>query len=295
MDKIWINPFINKVCRVYWLKKSAKIAIISGVVIMAVMSTLAVLSTISYASDQMSGQNNTMQWRQNGTMQSSQNSNTKSMGNIDISMASPVKGSESAPVTIVEFGDYQCEKCDGWFKNEEPTVVSNYIDTNKAKLYFMDFPFLGPDSVPAAQAAYCADEEGKYWGYHDTLYTNQGAIQSGWVSTDNLKQFAGKLGLNTDQFSKCLDSGKYTDRVTHNKAVGAAVGVQGTPTFFIIGSNGNTQEIDGPQPASVFAQTIDKMIASATPEFGPVAPIVLAVAIVGIIAVTAKGKITSKR
>jgi predicted secreted protein with PEFG-CTERM motif len=225
-------------------------------------------------------------WGSNGTMM--KGDGMMSSGMIDLSMASPVRGSSSAPVTIVEFGDYQCPKCDAWFKNEEPTIKTNYIDTNKAKLYFVDFPFLGADSPVAAQAAYCAGDQGKYWEYHDYLYNNQGNIQSGWASSTNLKSYASTLGLDTNQFNSCLDSGKYADKVSHNKQVGASEGVQGTPAFFIVGPAGTMQEIVGPQPAAVFSNVIDQMSAQTTPEFGPIAAIVLAIATSTIVIISAK-------
>ncbi|MDE1766643.1 MAG: thioredoxin domain-containing protein [Thaumarchaeota archaeon] len=211
-----------------------------------------------------------------------------SSGNIDLSMASPVEGSSSAPVTIIEFGDYQCPECDAWFKNQEPAIKANYIDTNKAKLYFVDFPWAGADSIAAAESSYCAGDQGKYWQYHDYLYQNQGGIQSGWASTNNLKSYASSLGLDTNQFNACLDSGKYSDRVTHNKEVGLSKGVQGTPTFFIVGPSGTMQEITGPQPASVFSSSIDQMSTQATPEFGPAAVLVFVIAISTLVIITAK-------
>ncbi|VVC06297.1 Thioredoxin [uncultured archaeon] len=225
-------------------------------------------------------------WGSNNTVMNGES--MMSSGMIDLSMASPVRGSSSAPVTIVEFGDYQCPKCDAWFKNEEPTIKANYIDTNKAKLYFVDFPFLGADSPVAAQAAYCAGDQGKYWEYHDYLYTNQQGVQSGWASASNLKSYAGTLGLDTTQFNSCLDSGKYADRISHNKDIGMSKGVQGTPAFFIIGSTGTMQEIMGPQPATAFSTAIDEVSTQATPEFGPIAALVLAIAIISIIVVSAK-------
>lgn len=215
-------------------------------------------------------------------------SNPSSIGGIDISMASPVKGSPNAPVTIIEFGDYQCPHCDAWFKNEEPVIQSSYIDTDKAKLYFVDIPYLGPDSALAAQATYCAADQGKYWQYHDTLYTNQGGVQSGWASSGSLKQFASTLGLDTTAFNTCLDSGKYADRVSHNKDVATSAGVQGTPTFLIVGPNGTTNKIEGGQPASVFSTVIDSMYTQTIPEFGPVAAIVLAIAISSIVVISIK-------
>jgi predicted secreted protein with PEFG-CTERM motif len=208
--------------------------------------------------------------------------------NIDLSMASPVEGSSSAPVTIVEFGDYQCPECDAWFKNQDPIIKTNYIDTSKAKMYFVDFTWAGSDSISAAEASYCAGDQGKYWEYHSYLYQHQAGIQTGWASPSNLKSYATTLGLDTNQFISCLDSGKYADRVSHNKDVGTSKGVQGTPTFFIIGQSGAMQEITGPQPASVFSTVIDQISAQATPEFGSIAALILIISIATIIAVSAK-------
>ncbi|MGI0046099.1 MAG: thioredoxin domain-containing protein [Nitrosotalea sp.] len=217
--------------------------------------------------------------------------NPSPIGGIDISMASPVEGSPNAPITMIEFGDYQCPHCDAWFKNSEPTIKSNYIDTNKVKLYFVDIPYLGPDSAIAAQATYCAADQGKYWEYHDVLYTNQGPVQSGWASSGSLKQFASSLGLDTTKFNSCLDSGKYSDRVSHNKDVATSAGVQGTPTFFIVGVKGTVNKIEGDQPMEIFSKTIDSMYVQAVPEFGPVAALVLAIAVSSIVIMSAKNKI----
>ncbi|MBI3639849.1 MAG: thioredoxin domain-containing protein [Thaumarchaeota archaeon] len=243
------------------------------------------MSSGSMMHDKMMGNMSGSGWGDNGTMMKGENmmmSNSK----IDLSMSSPVRGSADAKVTIVEFGDYQCPKCDQWFKNEEPTIKANYIDTNKANLYFMDFPFLGADSPIAAQAVYCANDQGKYWEYHDSLYQNQGAVQSGWASASNLKSNAATLGLDTSQFNSCLDSGKYADRVSHNKAVGTSLGVQGTPAFFIIGPDGTTKEITGPQPAAIFADTIDQISTNAVPEFGTLVSVILVIAIVSVITIS---------
>ena len=188
---------------------------------------------------------------------------TMMIGGIDVTMSPPLEGSDDASVTIIEFGDFQCPKCDQWFQNEKSTVKSDYLDTGKANLYFVDFTFLGDDSISAAQASYCANEQGKYWEYHAHLYNNQGGINEGWASVDNLKQFASEVGLDTMKFNACLDSGKYADRVSHNTSVGSSHGVEGTPAFFIVGPDGAVERIDGPQPAAIFASTIDSMLGEA--------------------------------
>jgi len=182
-----------------------------------------------------------------------------SIGGIDISMAAPVEGSPDAPITIIEFGDYQCPKCDQWFLNEKPIVTTDLLDTGKAKLYFLDFTFLGDDSISAAQAAYCSGDQDMYQEYHSILYTNQGGINEGWASPAELKNFASEVGLDTTAFNECLDSGKYADRVSYNTEVGASLGVEGTPSFFIVASDGSVERIDGPQSASIFESTVNDL------------------------------------
>ena len=179
-----------------------------------------------------------------------------SIGGIDLSMAAPVEGNVDAPITIIEFGDYQCPKCKQWFQNEKPSVSSKHIFTDTAKLYFVDFTWLGDDSITAAQASYCADDQGKYNEYHLTLYNNQADIENGWASSDELKQFAIDLGLDSEIFDECLDSGKYASRVSYNTEIGLTQGVEGTPHFFIVGADGTTKEITGPQPSVVFDAAI---------------------------------------
>src|SRR3990172_9261735 len=181
------------------------------------------------------------------------------IGGVDLSMAAPVEGDEDAPITIIEFGDYQCPKCKGWFQNEKSKITSNYITKGIAKLYFLDSAWLGDDSIAAAQAAYCADDQGKFIEYHSTLYNNQAGIQDGWANMDALKQFAKDLELDADMFNECLDSGIYADRVSHNTEVGASLGVVGTPYFFIVGPEGDIKKIAGPQPSIVFDAAINSL------------------------------------
>ena len=181
------------------------------------------------------------------------------IGGIDLSMAAPIEGDEDAPITIIEFGDYQCPKCKAWFQNEKPQITSNYITKGIAKLYFLDSAWLGDDSIAAAQATYCADDQGKFIEYHSTLYNNQAGIQDGWANMDALKQFATDLELDAEMFNECLDSGIYADRVSHNTEVGASLGVVGTPYFFIIGPEGDIKKIAGPQPSIVFDAAINSL------------------------------------
>ena len=180
-------------------------------------------------------------------------------GTISTAMASPILGDPSAPITIVEFGDYQCERCYEWFHETKPSIVQDYIDTGKANLVFVDLAFLGRDSIPASMATYCAEDQEMYWEYHDLLYNFQEHVDNGWANSERLKAFAFSLGLDKDLFESCLDSEKYSKRVQYNIQQARENGVRGTPGFFIVGPNGQ-QQIGGAQPFSVFKQILDPMI-----------------------------------
>ena len=174
---------------------------------------------------------------------------------------SPILGSESAPITIIEFGDYQCEACYAWFHNTRDTLIDNYIETGKAKLIFVDLPFLGRDSPTAAQASYCAEDQEQYWEYHTMLYTFQdGHPDSGWADRDRLNSFAFSLDMNIDEFNECMDSSKYKKRVKANYDEAVKNGVQSTPTFIIISEDGKKEQFSGAQPYSVFSVTIESML-----------------------------------
>jgi len=180
---------------------------------------------------------------------------------LNLENGSPPLGSESASITIVEFGDYQCEACYHWFHNTRDTLIDNYIETGKAKLVFVDLPFLGRDSPKAAQASYCAEDQGKYWEYHTMLYTFQdGLPDSGWADRDRLNSFAFSLDMNMDEFNDCMDSSKYQKRVKANYDEAVKNDVQSTPTFIIISEDGKKKQFSGAQPYSVFSATIESML-----------------------------------
>lgn len=185
---------------------------------------------------------------------------SRTHGSISTAMGSPILGNPSATVTIVEFGDYQCPQCYNWFHNIKPQIIENYIETGKANLVFVDLAFLGRDSPKAAEASYCAEEQGRYWEYHELLYGSQQGIDDGWANSERLKAFAFSLDLDMELFGSCLDSGKFSKRVQFNVDEAKKQGASGTPTFFIINSEGEQQRISGAQPFSVFKNVIDSMM-----------------------------------
>ena len=173
---------------------------------------------------------------------------------------SPLLGSLGAPITIVEYGDYQCPNCQRFATQVKPLIVENYINTGKAKLIFKDFTIYGNDSVNGAIAAHCASEQNKFWEMHDLMYQGQKAINSDWLSADSIKKFVSGIGLDMQQFNSCFDGKKYAQKVTENFNDGKSAGVNGTPTFIIIDSRGQIVTIQGAQPFNTFKQVLDKML-----------------------------------
>jgi protein-disulfide isomerase len=170
--------------------------------------------------------------------------------------ATPVLGSASAPVTIVEYADYQCPYCATWAKTVEPQIQQAYIDTGKVKLEWHDMAWMGAESKDAANAARCAGDQGKFWAYHDLLYRSQAGQNSGAFSKDRLKAMGQQLGLQASTFDACVDSDKYGAAVQADFAQATKLGITGTPAFFI-----NGQPIEGAQPYSAFQSAIDAALA----------------------------------
>ncbi|MBI2039202.1 MAG: DsbA family protein [Candidatus Niyogibacteria bacterium] len=146
-----------------------------------------------------------------------------------------VLGNPAAPVTLVEFADFQCPFCGRFFKQTLPQIKEKYIKSGQVKFIFRDFAFLGEESFRAAEAARCAGEQGEFWNYHDYLYNHQSGENKGAFSDANLKKFAGALGLDQESFDACLNSGKYRELVEKESSGGRALGVSGTPTTFVNG------------------------------------------------------------
>lgn len=167
---------------------------------------------------------------------------------LDVSAdGDPVLGDENAPVTIIEFSDFQCPYCKKGYETME-LVKKDYIDSGKVKLVFRDFPLsFHPEAESAALAAECAYEQGKFWEYHSLLFENQAEL-----SKENYKNWAQDLGLDTVKFNDCFDSKKYLDEVQADLADGQKYGVSGTPAFFV-----NGKLISGAQPYEVFKFEIE--------------------------------------
>lgn len=165
---------------------------------------------------------------------------------------SSILGDPNAPVTLVEFGDYQCYFCNQFFHTTEDSLFKNYVETGKVKVIFKDYTIIGPDSNTAAHAAHCADDQGQFWKYHDTLYNNWDGENTGWASSENLLQFARDMELDIDQFSKCMIDSKHTSIIINSNQDAKDLGLTGTPAFFIIGPDNKVTKISGAQPYDIF-------------------------------------------
>lgn len=165
----------------------------------------------------------------------------------------PSRGPEDAAVTIIEFSDFQCPYCARFQQQTLPQILSEYGD--RVRFVYRDFPLtsIHPNALKAAEASECADDQGKYWEYHDLLFQNQSALDE-----ESLKAYAASLGVDTDAFNECLDSNKHMSEVRKDLEDGIAAGVQGTPAFFI-----NGQLVSGAQPFAAFQSVIEAALEDA--------------------------------
>jgi protein-disulfide isomerase len=172
----------------------------------------------------------------------------------------PSLGKPDAPITLIEFSDYQCPFCQRFVRNTLPALKTDYVDTGKVRYVFRDFPLaMHRQARKAAEAAHCAGEQGKYWEMHDVIFSNQQALK-----VEDLKEHASSLDLEPTAFNNCLEQGKYAAEIDKDFADGSAAGVTGTPSFFIgkTSPNGTIEGtlIRGAQPITAFRQVIDRLL-----------------------------------
>ena len=174
-----------------------------------------------------------------------------------LSNGSPMLGNHDAPVTLVEFGDYQCHFCNVFFHSTEEEILEKYVETGKVRIIFKDYNIIGADSVNASHGAHCAKDQGMFWKYHDILYTNWTGENNGWASKENLTKFAEKIGLDMEQWSECTTKELHSQIILASNADARDLELTGTPAFFVIGPDGKTTRIFGAQPFEVFQNTFE--------------------------------------
>lgn len=171
-------------------------------------------------------------------------------------------GDPNAPVTVIEYSDYQCPFCDRFATQTEPLFVRDYVNTGKVRFIFRSFGnWIGPESLNAAEAAYCAGDQGKFWQMHDLLFANRLGENVGSFTLPRIFKMAEALNLNMDKFKKCLTSHKYQQQAMQDLKDGQRAGVKGTPSFIIIAPDGSQELVVGALPYDEFKTYIDKALA----------------------------------
>ena len=176
---------------------------------------------------------------------------TTGIQRVDVSTdGDPSIGPDDAPVTIVEFSDYQCPYCQYWYQQTFDQLIANYPD--KIRFVYRDLPLPGhPESLPAAEAANCAGEQGAYWNFHNALFSGQYPLERAAY-----EQYAADLGLDTAAFTACLDDHRYQAEVKADGTDAARLGLNGTPSFVI-----NGRILVGARPFEDFKVLIDEELA----------------------------------
>ena len=167
-----------------------------------------------------------------------------------------VRGLDTAPVTIEEWADFQCPACGTFARTTEPQLVATYVARGQVRIVYRHLAFLGPESQWAAEASECAEEQGRFWEFHDRLFASQAGENRGAFSKANLKRIGEELGLDRS-FAACVDSDRYAQRVRDETKAGQDKGVRATPTLFV-----QDRKIEGAATFEQLRAIIDPLIAA---------------------------------
>jgi len=171
---------------------------------------------------------------------------------------SPILGNIDAPLTLGEFGAYQCSFCKRHFVQTHDLIMKNYVVTGNVKILFKDLIMTsGEGSIKAAHATHCAKDQGMFWKYHYMLYNNWKGENTGWVTDDSLNKFASNIDLDMNEFSKCMSEKKWMNLISASVEDANTMGITGTPSFLLIGSENEIIKIHGAQPYDVFKKSFD--------------------------------------
>jgi protein-disulfide isomerase len=170
------------------------------------------------------------------------------------------KGQEGAPITIVEFGDFQCPSCGVFSQQVKPQMELSFVETGQAKFVFYDYPLVSihPNAFLAARAARCAEDQDMFWEYHDELFRNQSRWSAQPSPGGSFSDYAGTVGLDKGDFNSCLNSDRHAELVSANMQLGQVMGVSGTPTILVNVPGKGTRRAPGFDFQSI-AATIDAM------------------------------------
>jgi protein-disulfide isomerase len=174
-------------------------------------------------------------------------------------------GDPNAPIKIEEYSDFQCPYCRIFFENTEEALMQSYVANGTVYFVYKSFgSFIGAESGAAAEAAYCAGDQGKFWEMHDTIFVNQTGENVGAYTDRRLNAFAEQIGLNMDEFSSCFNSNKYADLVEQDSKDGILANIRATPSFvmtYTVNGETVTRVIEGAQPFTAFQEEIEAALA----------------------------------
>lgn len=174
---------------------------------------------------------------------------------------SPVLGNPDAPITMIEWGDYQCTFCYRFHQDTLDDIKRDYVETGALRIIFQDFPLNGPDSMLAAHASRCAADQEKFWQYHDTLYLNWGGERTGWITGQSLYGFALDANLDISEFNECMSSERYMQSTQEGYERAQQAGIGATPSF-VIHDGSRAVKITGNQPLEVFVAVLEEFLAT---------------------------------
>ena len=250
-------------------RKTKKKALIAGVALAALMIGGTLAAVLPFGSNNNSSNSSRNEQNPNEVM--------RKLYNPVIQNASAL-GSSSAGITMIEFAGYQCQSCSKFHRETMDDILKNFVNTGKVRYLFKDFVISSKSpatttaanpnivdkrSTLAAEASYCAAEQGKYWQYHNELYQNAEDRNTEWITQDNLKRLGNSAGISDpEQFSNCLASHKYSKVVNENTNLARSIGLQSIPTFILLSNRTQPLAIQGVQPYSTFQNVFTEIQSS---------------------------------
>tara|TARA_B100000029_G_scaffold152466_1_gene147494 strand:+ start:165 stop:809 length:645 start_codon:yes stop_codon:yes gene_type:complete len=171
---------------------------------------------------------------------------------------STILGNPDAVISIVEFGDYQCTFCYKFHDDTMKMILEQYVAKGEVNFVYKDFPLNGPPSIMASEAAYCAQEQEKFWKYHDLIYENWEGENTGWLTRGALDGFAEDVKLDLNKFNSCMNNSKYHQKVLETEQFARKINIDATPSFIIFNDT-NAYRIIGAQPFEKFEQVLKEL------------------------------------
>ena len=184
--------------------------------------------------------------------------NSTILNKENLLFGSTILGNPDAKITVVEFGDYQCTFCYKFHNDVMKKINDKYIESGDVNFVYKDFPLNGKSSILASEASYCAQQQDRFWTYHDMLYDNWGGENTGWITQEILTDFAKESELNLEEFNSCMANSEFRQKVLNNEQFAKEININATPSFLIFNDN-EVYRIVGAQPFEQFEQTFQEL------------------------------------